>query len=106
MTAQPEYKTTTNGTIDYQHYIIRSHEIRSQDTWRNIHAIGNAVKSVVRIFHRTATKKPALLPNAPARKPLRAPRIRRVRLMVSRKASAALQPDVQRRSKPVGFACR
>lgn len=90
MTAQPEYKTTTNGTIDYQHYIRRCHEIRSQDAWRNILAIGNAVKVVVTIFHRTTTRKPAPLPNPPERKPLRTPRIRRVRQMVSQPVTGAL----------------
>jgi len=45
MATQPDYKTTANGTIDYRHYIRRSHVIRSQHAWRTIRAAGNALKA-------------------------------------------------------------
>lgn len=42
MTENTNIKTLKNGSIDYAHYIARSHEIRSNGAHRKLAEIGRA----------------------------------------------------------------
>ena len=90
MTSNPEYKTTNSGMIDYQHYIHRGHEIRSQDAWRGICKVGKALKAVAPTFRKTAKKKQEPLPQEPVRTQFGEPRIRQVRIVASGPLRSAL----------------
>lgn len=88
MTAQSNYKTTANGTIDYAFYTQRAHELRSQDAWKAIKAVRNALKVVAASFKRRAGNEVEPVSKSPTRKPMRSP----VSHHVAPKTSQAIVP--------------
>ncbi|MEP0941940.1 MAG: hypothetical protein ABJH63_08830 [Rhizobiaceae bacterium] len=95
MSATSDYKTTKNGMIDYQHYIHKSHEIRSQDAWRNIRAISKALKAVVGIFRRTFLKKPVSLPRESESRPVRTPPMKNARLAYAQSEAEGVNGQIK-----------
>ena len=77
MTTQPEYKTTTAGAIDYASYDRRAREIRSQDAWGMIGAIGRAVKIAADLIKRRTSTVVTQFEKVPGRMPMRSPEARR-----------------------------
>ena len=47
MTRSPEYKTLTNGSIDYGHYIRKSHDIRSQSAHSGLRWVARFVAALL-----------------------------------------------------------
>jgi hypothetical protein len=50
MTTHPDYKTLPGGSIDYAHYIRRSHELRSHDA----HALIRRLATCLRVLSHKA----------------------------------------------------
>lgn len=48
-----DIKTLKDGSIDYAHYITKSHEIRSHDAHQALVAIGQAMNTIVRMGKRS-----------------------------------------------------
>ncbi|UYV38186.1 hypothetical protein N4R57_03605 [Rhodobacteraceae bacterium D3-12] len=76
MTQQPDYKTLPGGSIDYAHYIRRSHDIRSRSAHGGLRRIWQSLKSLgVAIVGVPGPARPKHTPTAP-RPVLRANTIR------------------------------
>jgi len=81
MTQQPDIKTLNDGSIDYAHYITKSHAIRSADAHRALAAIWRVMKAGWAATKSLFVRRHTPAPSQPSRHPLdrsfkRAPKFR------------------------------